>query len=112
VQCKAVFDFGTGSRNTVAWAPHGRFLVLGGFGNIAGHIELWDNNKKKQLAVVKAPGTTNWSRRRPRVAQTETCPRICAACERVRGGACVRVLMSGCLFATWSGDFRPPVFFF
>lgn len=30
------FDFGTGSRNTVRWSPHGRFLLLGGFGNISG----------------------------------------------------------------------------
>mmetsp|Transcript_64947 Transcript_64947/g.154959 ORF Transcript_64947/g.154959 Transcript_64947/m.154959 type:complete len:625 (-) Transcript_64947:293-2167(-) len=60
-KCKAIFDFGTGSRNTIAWAPHGRFLVLGGFGNIAGHIEFWDNNRKKSIASIKAPASTSWA---------------------------------------------------
>ncbi|EKX45057.1 hypothetical protein GUITHDRAFT_94821 [Guillardia theta CCMP2712] len=60
-KCKAIFDFGTGSRNTISWAPHGRFLLLGGFGNISGNLEFWDNNRKKLIANVKAPGTTNWS---------------------------------------------------
>mmetsp|Transcript_70221 Transcript_70221/g.146343 ORF Transcript_70221/g.146343 Transcript_70221/m.146343 type:complete len:631 (+) Transcript_70221:36-1928(+) len=61
MKCKAVFDFGTGSRNTVAWAPHGRFVMLGGFGNISGNLEFWDNNRKKVIAAVKAPGTTSWA---------------------------------------------------
>ena len=60
-KCNAVFDYGTGSRNTVSWSPHGRFLLLGGFGNISGHLELWDNNKKKQLCTTRVPDTTNWS---------------------------------------------------
>ena len=57
-KCNAVFDFGTGSRNTVSWAPHGRFLLLGGFGNISGHLELWDNNKKKQLCTTRVSDST------------------------------------------------------
>ena len=60
-RCNAVFDYGTGSRNTVSWAPHGRFMLLGGFGNISGHLELWDNNKKKQLCTTRVPDSTNWS---------------------------------------------------
>ena len=60
-KCNAVFDYGTGSRNTVSWAPHGRFMLLGGFGNISGHLELWDNNKKKQLCTTRVPDSTNWS---------------------------------------------------
>jgi uncharacterized protein with WD repeat len=35
--------------------------VLGGFGNIAGHIEFWDNNRKKSIASIKAPGSTAWA---------------------------------------------------
>jgi translation initiation factor 2A len=61
MKCKPVFDFGTGSRNTVLWAPHGRFLVLGGFGNISGNMQFWDNNRKKMMAEVKAPGSTNYA---------------------------------------------------
>ena len=44
---KAKFLYGNAHRNTVAWAPHGRFLLLGGFGNLAGGMSFWDNNKGK-----------------------------------------------------------------
>ena len=33
--------------NLISWSPHGRFLNLGGFGNLAGGINYWDINKKK-----------------------------------------------------------------
>jgi translation initiation factor 2A len=45
----------------VSWSPHGRFVMLGGFGNISGHVELWDNNKKKCLCTTRVPDSTNWS---------------------------------------------------
>lgn len=61
MKCRPVFDFGTGSRNTVLWAPHGRFLVLGGFGNISGNMQFWDNNRKKMMVEIKAPGSTNYA---------------------------------------------------
>jgi translation initiation factor 2A len=43
----AKFIYGNAHRNTVAWAPHGRFLCLAGFGNLAGGMSFWDNNKNK-----------------------------------------------------------------
>ncbi|KAJ1495869.1 eukaryotic translation initiation factor eIF2A-domain-containing protein, partial [Baffinella frigidus] len=33
---RPVFSYGSGSWNTVEWAPHGRFLCLAGFGSLAG----------------------------------------------------------------------------
>jgi translation initiation factor 2A len=39
--CNATFEFGQQARNTIVWAPHGRFLVLGGFGSLAGAIDFW-----------------------------------------------------------------------
>ena len=44
---KAKFLFGNAHRNTVSWSPHGRFLCLAGFGNLAGGMSFWDNNKGK-----------------------------------------------------------------
>lgn len=44
---KPKFLFGNAHRNTVAWSPHGRFLCLAGFGNLAGGMSFWDNNKGK-----------------------------------------------------------------
>lgn len=46
---KATFVFGNRHQNTVIWAPHGRFLSLAGFGNLAGGMTFWDKNKLKQI---------------------------------------------------------------
>ena len=45
----ATFLFGNAHRNTIVWAPHGRFLCLAGFGNLAGGMTFWDRNKCKQI---------------------------------------------------------------
>mmetsp|Transcript_26142 Transcript_26142/g.36860 ORF Transcript_26142/g.36860 Transcript_26142/m.36860 type:complete len:671 (-) Transcript_26142:1690-3702(-) len=41
--------FGNAHRNTIAWSNHGRFLCLGGFGNLAGGMTFWDKNKLKPI---------------------------------------------------------------
>jgi translation initiation factor 2A len=46
---KATFLFGNAHRNTIAWAPHGRFACLAGFGNLAGGMTFWDKNKLKMI---------------------------------------------------------------
>lgn len=50
-----VFKFGHAHRNTISWSPHGRFLCLAGFGNLAGGMGLWDRNKGKLISA----GATN-----------------------------------------------------
>ena len=51
---KAMFIYGNAHRNTVSWSPHGRFLCLAGFGNLAGEMSFWDKNKAKLI-----PGALN-----------------------------------------------------
>jgi len=46
---RATFLFGNAHRNTIVWAPHGRFVCLAGFGNLAGGMTFWDRNKCKQI---------------------------------------------------------------
>mmetsp|Transcript_78 Transcript_78/g.95 ORF Transcript_78/g.95 Transcript_78/m.95 type:complete len:659 (+) Transcript_78:70-2046(+) len=46
---KCTFLFGHRHQNTVSWAPHGRFVNLAGFGNLAGGMTFWDKNKGKQI---------------------------------------------------------------
>uniref|UniRef100_A0A7S2YDS5 Eukaryotic translation initiation factor 2A n=1 Tax=Entomoneis paludosa TaxID=265537 RepID=A0A7S2YDS5_9STRA len=46
---KASFVFGNAHRNVVSWSPHGRFLCLAGFGNLAGGMSFWDRNKQKLI---------------------------------------------------------------
>ena len=43
------FLLGRAHRNTMDVSPHGRFLVCGGYGNLAGGMDFWDRNKGKQI---------------------------------------------------------------
>jgi len=43
------FLFGRAHRNSVDISPHGRFLVVGGYGNLAGGMDFWDRNKGKMI---------------------------------------------------------------
>jgi len=49
---KPTFLFGNAHRNTIAWAPHGRFVCIAGFGNLAGGMSFWDRNKCKLIPHV------------------------------------------------------------
>ncbi len=46
---EALFHFGAAHRNTICWAPHGRFLCLAGFGNLAGEMDFYDVIRLKKL---------------------------------------------------------------
>ncbi|KAJ1460207.1 eukaryotic translation initiation factor eIF2A-domain-containing protein [Pelagophyceae sp. CCMP2097] len=50
-----IFAFGAGHRNICAWSPHGRFLAICGFGNLAGDVDFWDRHKKKKLGTRNLP---------------------------------------------------------
>jgi len=43
------FLLGRAHRNTMDVSPHGRFLVCGGYGNLAGGMDFWDRNKGKMI---------------------------------------------------------------
>ena len=47
--------FGNAHRNVICWAPHGRFLALCGFGNLAGDVDFWDRKQKKKIGSVNMP---------------------------------------------------------
>jgi translation initiation factor 2A len=53
--CDPIFKFGKGPYNTVRWSPHGRFLCLGGFGNLSGAMVFWDVNKKAKIGECQDP---------------------------------------------------------
>lgn len=58
-----IFEFGSAHRNTISWAPHGRFLCLAGFGNLAGEMDFYDVLRLRRLgsAVAHATVTHGWS---------------------------------------------------
>lgn len=57
-KCEPVFDFGTGARNTISFSPHGRFVALAGFGNLAGNVDFWDKNKTTLVGRAQLSCTT------------------------------------------------------
>uniref|UniRef100_A0A8C7K813 Eukaryotic translation initiation factor 2A n=1 Tax=Oncorhynchus kisutch TaxID=8019 RepID=A0A8C7K813_ONCKI len=61
LKCDPVFDFGTGPRNAVYYSPQGHILVLAGFGNLRGQMEVWDVKKWKQVSKPQAPDSTHFA---------------------------------------------------
>lgn len=63
VKCNPVIDFGTASRNTIRWAPNGKFLCIGGFGNLTGQMDFWDvkSTKKVGTAIAHCAAVCEWA---------------------------------------------------
>ncbi|CAN9511249.1 unnamed protein product [Ophioblennius macclurei] len=61
LKCDPVFDFGTGPRNAAYYSPQGHILVLAGFGNLRGQMEVWDMKKFKQVSKPQAADSTHFS---------------------------------------------------
>jgi len=63
VKCNPVLDFGTASRNTIRWAPNGKLLCIGGFGNLTGQMDFWDVKNAKIIgsAVAHCAAVTEWA---------------------------------------------------
>ncbi|XP_078034618.1 eukaryotic translation initiation factor 2A [Augochlora pura] len=78
LQCQPIFEFGTLHRNSIYYSPRGDILILTGFGNLRGHIELWDVNTKKLIANAEAPDTTllQWSPDGEHFMTATTAPRL------------------------------------
>ncbi|TMW46564.1 hypothetical protein DOY81_008364 [Sarcophaga bullata] len=70
LKCDVVFDFGEGPRNSL--------VVLAGFGNLPGNVEIWDVTKKEKLANIKCPDTTQfeWNPNGEYFITATTAPRL------------------------------------
>jgi len=77
-KAEPVFDFGTGPRNTALFNPQSSLLMIGGFGNLRGKIEMWDVVQKCQVATFDAPDSTDvkWSPDGQRILTTTCAPRL------------------------------------
>lgn len=53
-KCNPVVDFGVAPRNTVRWAPNGKIVCLGGFGNLQGQMDFWDVKTTTKLGTAQA----------------------------------------------------------
>jgi len=78
LKCEPVFEFGTGPRNSIYYNPQGNILLLAGFGNLRGHVELWDMNSKKLIGQCEAPDSTllHWAPDGINFLTATTAPRL------------------------------------
>ncbi|RZC34495.1 eukaryotic translation initiation factor 2A, partial [Asbolus verrucosus] len=58
LKCEPVFEFGSGSINSIYYNPQGNLILLGGFGNLRGHVEIWDAANRKLIGSCEAPDST------------------------------------------------------
>lgn len=78
LKCEPVFEFGKKHRNSIYYNPQGNILLLGGFGNLRGGIELWDTATRKMIAQAEAADTTllQWSPDGEHFMTATTAPRL------------------------------------
>ncbi|XP_015439866.1 PREDICTED: eukaryotic translation initiation factor 2A isoform X2 [Dufourea novaeangliae] len=78
LKCEKIFEFGALHRNSIYYNPQGNILLLTGFGNLRGHVELWDIDTKKLIAKAEAPDTTllQWSPDGEHFMTATTAPRL------------------------------------
>jgi translation initiation factor 2A len=50
-KAQPLYEFGEAHRNTIIWAPHGRFVCVAGFGNLAGEMDFYDCVKMKKMGA-------------------------------------------------------------
>ncbi|XP_055377227.1 eukaryotic translation initiation factor 2A [Condylostylus longicornis] len=58
LKCDMIFDFGDSNRNSAYFNPFGNLLLLAGFGNLRGYVEVWDVNKRIKISELMAPDST------------------------------------------------------
>jgi len=78
INAEPVFDFGTGPRNCVMFNPQSSLLMIGGFGNLRGHIQMWDVASKSLVSEFDAPDSTDvkWCPDGQRLLTSTCAPRL------------------------------------
>ncbi|WAR58866.1 hypothetical protein PtB15_10B205 [Puccinia triticina] len=63
LRCNVIYDFGTAPRNFILYNPQGRLLLIAGFGNLAGTMQIWDRRTLEKLAMIEGSNTSHckWS---------------------------------------------------
>ncbi|GKZ38105.1 hypothetical protein AbraIFM66950_010052 [Aspergillus brasiliensis] len=71
--------FALAPRNTILFSPHGRFVLVAGFGNLAGQMDIYDMDKNfHKIATVEASNASvcNWSPDGQFILTATTSPRL------------------------------------
>ncbi|KAJ9408903.1 hypothetical protein DTO045G8_3472 [Paecilomyces variotii] len=76
---KPVQNFPLAPRNTILFSPHGRFVLVAGFGNLAGQTDIYDVEKDyRKVATIEASNASvcEWSPDGKYILTATTSPRL------------------------------------
>jgi len=79
LRAKEVHSFALAPRNTILFSPHGRFVLVAGFGNLAGDVDIYDLEKNYQkVSAFKASNASlcEWSADGKHLVTATTSPRL------------------------------------
>ncbi|KAF2768508.1 translation initiation factor eIF-2A [Teratosphaeria nubilosa] len=72
-------SFNLGPRNTIIFSPHGRFVIVAGFGNLAGQMDIYDLEKNfEKITTIEGSNTSicEWSPDGKHIVTATTSPRL------------------------------------
>jgi translation initiation factor 2A len=75
----AQHSFDLGPRNTIIFSPHGRFVIVAGFGNLAGQMDIYDLEKGySKVTTIQASNASvcEWSPDGKHILTATTSPRL------------------------------------
>ncbi|KAL8706829.1 MAG: hypothetical protein Q9201_000168 [Fulgogasparrea decipioides] len=78
-RAKATYSFALAPRNTITFSPHGRFVLVAGFGNLAGQMDIYDVEKNYQkVCAIEASNASvcEWSPDGRHILTATTSPRL------------------------------------
>ena len=78
-KASAIHSFALGPRNTILFSPHGRFVLIAGFGNLAGQMDVYDMEKNyHKMCMIEAgnPSLCEWSPDGKHILTATTSPRL------------------------------------
>lgn len=78
-KANATHDFALGPRNTILFSPHGNFVLVAGFGNLAGQMDIYDmENDYQKICTIEASNASvcEWSPDGKHILTATTSPRL------------------------------------
>lgn len=78
-KAQPIHTFALGPRNTVLFSPHGRFVLVAGFGNLAGQMDIYDLEKDyAKICTIEASNASvcEWSPDGKHILTATTSPRL------------------------------------
>ncbi|GAB0088846.1 Eukaryotic translation initiation factor 2A [Sergentomyia squamirostris] len=79
LKCDAIFEFGENSRNSIYFNDFGNLVLLAGFGNLRGNVEVWQLGKERKcISTLQAPDSTQleWNPNGEVFMTATTAPRL------------------------------------